>query len=162
MGADSNPQNGLDYGAAVPYASLRGGADSSRKGFYVRWAVICATATAVLGVVAWKGGGGGAEKFTTGGEGSSLGGAYYAVAKPPAFNFNREDPFPRKLCVLVDMSLRAISPPPPPAPWISPLICEPNKNQQDSSKTPGYTMVGHQTLGPRASSRRWRRGTITS
>jgi len=86
--ADSRREDDVDYGAAVPYASLRGGADASRKGFYVRWAVICATATAVLAVVAWKGGGV-AEKFTTGGEGSSLGGAYYAVAKPPAFNFNR-------------------------------------------------------------------------
>jgi hypothetical protein len=94
--ADSRREDDVDYGAAVPYASLRGGADASRKGFYVRWAVICATATAVLAVVAWKGGGG-AEKFTTGEEGSSLDGAYYAVAKPPAFNFNREHPFPKEM-----------------------------------------------------------------
>lgn len=86
----------MEYGATAPYVLLRGGGDATlKRQFYVKWVVICVAATAVVAGVAWKGGAEGGEgRAAIGGNFLSvqLGGAYYAVSKPPAFNFNRGFP----------------------------------------------------------------------
>jgi hypothetical protein len=73
-----------DYGAAV--RPVRATERGQRKG-YSRWAIVTAVAAATTCLVFLARGGAPQEN---GGSDSALAGAYYAVAKPPAFNFNRE------------------------------------------------------------------------
>ena len=75
------------YGAAVPMATMEP-AGPSRRAFYAKCALMATIATAVVvGSVLVM-----ADKHEEAPVGSELGGAYYAVTKPPAFNFNSECP----------------------------------------------------------------------
>lgn len=74
------------YGAAAPMAAMES-APTSRRAFYAKCALMATIATAVVvGSVLVM-----ADKHeAVAPMDSELGGAYYAVTKPPAFNFNRE------------------------------------------------------------------------
>jgi hypothetical protein len=78
------------YGAAAPVASMET-QGTSRRAFYAKCALMATVATAVVVgsvlVMADRH----EEVASMGGE-VALGGAYYAVTKPPAFNFNSEFP----------------------------------------------------------------------
>ena len=75
------------YGAAVPVAVMEP-AGPSRRAFYARCALMATIATAVVvGSVLVM-----ADKHEAAPAGHELAGAYYAVTKPPAFNFNSELP----------------------------------------------------------------------
>ena len=64
-------------------------AGPSRRAFYARCALIATIATAVVvGSVLVM-----ADKHEAAPAGHELAGAYYAVTKPPAFNFNSELPY---------------------------------------------------------------------
>lgn len=80
------------YGAAAPVASMES-AGTSRRAFYVKCGLMATIATAVVvGSVLVM-----ADKHEEAPMGSELGGAYYAVTKPPAFNFNSEFPSSARL-----------------------------------------------------------------
>ena len=74
-----------EYEQLAPVASMAP-AGTSRRAFYAKCALMATIATAVVvGSVLVM-----ADRHEAVSDGSELGGAYYAVTKPPAFNFNRE------------------------------------------------------------------------
>ena len=74
-----------EYEQLAPIASMAP-AGTSRRAFYAKCALMATIATAVVvGSVLVI-----ADRHEAVTDGSELGGAYYAVTKPPAFNFNRE------------------------------------------------------------------------
>ena len=74
-----------EYEQLAPIASMAP-AGTSRRAFYAKCALMATIATAVVvGSVLVM-----ADRHEAVSDGSELGGAYYAVTKPPAFNFNRE------------------------------------------------------------------------
>merc|ERR1712216_875861 len=73
-----------EYEQLAPIASMAP-AGTSRRAVYAKCALMATIATAVVvGSVLVM-----ADRHEAVSDGSELGGAYYAVTKPPAFNFNR-------------------------------------------------------------------------
>ena len=94
-----------NQGRVAPYGAVLGVSDPTavRRQWIVRAAAVATVALACAACVGLL-----VHERGVSGEAAELGGAYYAVAKPPAFNFNREYPAIPQPCPVCAASRRSI------------------------------------------------------